>query len=500
MRRFWILAAGLAIALGGVASAHATFAGKNGLIAFETNRAGNADIAVMNADGSGRIDLTNNPAEDIQPRWSPDGTRIAFASNRSGDFEIYTMDASGGDLRRITFMPGSVENRPAWTSGGGLVFTSYNGGQPDLYSVNADGSGLTDLTPDVSYEAFPAPSPRGGKLVYTSDRANDGDYHLWLQEPGSSTPRQITFGSGSEDFEANWSPTGSNLVFVRFDPTFSSSDLYVVRANGTGLRRLTSTPGREEFEPSWSPDGSEIVFHACADDGSHCAVYVVSADGSGETDLSVPHVPFLDDFSSSSLNQFWSTQVVGSGPSVQQANGVLEMDLPASTTVDPGRGYAQPAVFSQCNLRGDFDMRADYTLLQWPEPDSVNADFTEGNFVGGAWQSANGIFVNRWGLASNFPPLPSTFIPNPPSSGTLRLTRTGSTLSASYFAAGGWVTVQTRDDLVADESDATLDVFDNAAAGSNGEVRVAFDNFEVTSGTFSCPTWWDDNAPDWQAR
>src|SRR5439155_8060753 len=111
-------------------------------------------------------------------------------------------------------------------------------------------------------------------------------------------PRAIT--TGGQDFEANWSPSGNDLVFVRFDSSFDSSDLYTVHSDGTALTRLTSTPGRTEFEPAWSPDGTEIVFHACSGlgtNGQHCANYVMNADGTGETEVTTPRIPYLDTFS-----------------------------------------------------------------------------------------------------------------------------------------------------------------------------------------------------------
>jgi TolB protein len=52
----------------------------------------------MNADGSGLTRLTNNPADDRMPDWSPDGTCIAFHSNRDGNEEIYIMNADGSGV------------------------------------------------------------------------------------------------------------------------------------------------------------------------------------------------------------------------------------------------------------------------------------------------------------------------------------------------------------------------------------------------------------------
>jgi hypothetical protein len=179
-------------------------------------------------------------------------------------------------------------------------------------------------------------------------------------------------------------------------------------------------------------------------------------------------------------------------------NGRLDITAPPETTNDPNAGFAQAATFSKCNIAGDFDMQVDYSLLDWPSPDSVNADFTEGNFVGGNWQSSNGIFVSRWGTSTNFPPLQNVFVAGPPANGALRLTRQGSTLTAWYLDGAMWMPLQSRT-IVADEVDATLDLFSNASPFAHASVRIAFDNFRITSGTMSCPTWWDDNAPDWQA-
>ena len=60
-------------------------------IAFTSNRDGNEEIYVMNADGSGVTRLTNNSANDGGADWSPDGTRVVFASDRDGNYEIYVM-------------------------------------------------------------------------------------------------------------------------------------------------------------------------------------------------------------------------------------------------------------------------------------------------------------------------------------------------------------------------------------------------------------------------
>src|SRR5687767_4151276 len=92
IRRFlrYVLRASLLLVLiAGAVTVNAAFPGANGKIAFSSFRDGNQEIYVMNPDGSGQTRLTDNPADDGAPAWSPDGTKIAFTSNRDGNYEIY---------------------------------------------------------------------------------------------------------------------------------------------------------------------------------------------------------------------------------------------------------------------------------------------------------------------------------------------------------------------------------------------------------------------------
>ena len=119
----------------------------SGRIAFAADRDGNAEVYVMNADGTGQTNLTSNPAMDSSPAWSPDGSKIAFASDRGGNADIYVMDADGTGQARLTDSP-VAEQALAWSPDGariafvaGPVFIGDVPTFPQICVVNADGTG-----------------------------------------------------------------------------------------------------------------------------------------------------------------------------------------------------------------------------------------------------------------------------------------------------------------------------------------------------------------------
>ena len=84
-------------------------------IAFTSNRDGDFEIYVMDADGSNTIQLTNNLfALDDRAAWSPDGTKIAFTSGREGEDDIYVMDADGSNPVNLTQNLAGSNRSPAW--------------------------------------------------------------------------------------------------------------------------------------------------------------------------------------------------------------------------------------------------------------------------------------------------------------------------------------------------------------------------------------------------
>jgi TolB protein len=237
----------LALALSVVpATGYAAFPGANGQVAFSTTRDGNYEIYVMNADGSGQTNLTNHPALDVYPAWSPDGVRLAFTSYRDGAANIYLMDANGANQTRLTDHP-AEDWYPVWSPDGTrIAFNSNRDGNVEVYLMNADGSGQVNLTNfPAAVDSLPAWSPDGGRLLFVSDR--DGNDEIYVMKADGSSPSRLT-NDPALDFYAVWSADGTQIIFVTTRD--GNYEIYRMNADGSGQSNLTNHPGFDST-PSW---------------------------------------------------------------------------------------------------------------------------------------------------------------------------------------------------------------------------------------------------------
>jgi TolB protein len=283
-------ALGLLVAIGAVVSgtASGTFAGDNGRIAFTMRtETDDFDVYTMNPDGTGVFRVTTDPGRDINPRWSPDGSRIAISSNRGGEFDIWVVNADGtGDPVQVSGFGSETvrDSFPSWTADGqSIVF--QRAFSAEVWSANADGSGGEAKLGDGF---VPGASARGQKVAFTST----ADLKLLVLNLGDGTTAQVTSGPANQlDAEPNWSARGNDLVFSR-DTTGVQSDLYVVHSDGTGLVRLTDTSSvaASEGSPVWSPDGTRIAFSLCDFTGGvqgNCSLATMARDGTDVTPIAI---------------------------------------------------------------------------------------------------------------------------------------------------------------------------------------------------------------------
>jgi len=186
-------------------NAAAVVPGGNGPIVFASDRDGNSQIFVINADGSNQTRLTTNPASDTEPAFSPDGTRIAFTSNRDGNSEIYVMNADGGNQTRLRLINTGYALDPAFSPDGTrIAFTSNNpDGTLGIYVMKTDGSNQTLLTTNLLQQSAykPAFSPDSTRMTFLSTPS--GSPEIFVMNADGSNQTQLTPNSAA-NFDPHW--------------------------------------------------------------------------------------------------------------------------------------------------------------------------------------------------------------------------------------------------------------------------------------------------------
>ena len=244
---------------------------KNGLalnlarIVFSSKRDGNWEIYVMDSDGENQRNLTNHPASDHSPSWSPDGQKIAFSSDRDrGNIRIYAMDSDGQNPTRIT--DGVWDTNPAWLPDGRKI--AYAGYPEELnfeiYVIDADGKNQTKLTDNFGGDSHPSWSPDGQRIAFLSQKDGDGD--IYVMDADGKNLEWLTDNLVTDQVPA-WSPDGSTIAFERLGEKIHNSEIHLMTSDGKYLKRLTKLPIHNDYHPDWfdprewavSPTGNQIT-------------------------------------------------------------------------------------------------------------------------------------------------------------------------------------------------------------------------------------------------
>lgn len=246
-------------------------------LAFSSNRDGNWEIYSMRGDGQSQFNLTNNPAWDEWPLWSPVGAQIVFSSNRDGDFEIYRMQANCKRQVNLT-NSSSFDGHPAWSSDGSqIAFRSDRDEDAEIYVMNSDGTNPVNLTRTPGYDDLPAWSPDGTQIAFVSKR--DGDTALYVMQANGAS--QARLASTSHTHQPTWSPDSSTIAHVLDHEMYLTtvSDATTIQLTKFGSHPTTSYMG----DPAWSPSGAKLAFHFVPYIYSPSAltdIYTIQADGS----------------------------------------------------------------------------------------------------------------------------------------------------------------------------------------------------------------------------
>ncbi len=267
----------------------ATPIGSGGQVAFVSDRDGNEEIYLMDANGSNQINITNNINRDMFPSWSQDGTKLAFLSDRDGDWDIYLMNSDGSNVLQITDTDSFEWERVSWSPDGSrIAFIGHYDGDYEIYTMNLDGSDRVQLTDNEVNEGELDWSPDGTKIVFTSENGEMLDIYT-INIDGTNLVN-LTQSADISEYSPVWSPDGSKIVFYSIFPD-KHSDIYIINADGSYTLQLTDEPGAD-WDSDWSPDGSQLVFQSARDGAWN--IYLTNLDGSNQNRLTTDEADDID--------------------------------------------------------------------------------------------------------------------------------------------------------------------------------------------------------------
>jgi Tol biopolymer transport system component len=261
----WGAPPGTGLRLLRVAGSFPAFAPDGKQIALVGGGFGHLDV--MGVDGSNRRTLFEGKSRGVfSVSWAHRGDRIAFSvggtfEGAKAQVEVMSIALDGSDRRNLTDDPAN-DAFPAFSPDGRqLVFRSGRGGAKNLYIMDADGTNPRRLTEGDWTDTMCDWSPTGEWITFASDRG--GDFEVWLIRPDGSGLRKLV-GGGGRNNHPHFAPDGRWIVFTSKRAGFSAEeislpdqpqpygDLFAVRIDGSGLVRLTHN-GFEEGTPAWGP-------------------------------------------------------------------------------------------------------------------------------------------------------------------------------------------------------------------------------------------------------
>ncbi len=337
------------------AAANGAFPGQNGRIAFDDS---NGSLWTMKADGSDGALLLASPPSRSTPAWSADGTRVAysvhtpFSAQTRGNDDLFVVNADGSGEMPVTSTPNpSRERQPSWSPDGTRIAYTLTTGATfpgNIATVPATGGPSMQLTSD-GLSMDPSWSPDGTRIafawyVFTQDGASLGQ-DIWVINPDGTNAANVTNDPTGNEFEPDWSPDGSRIVFTRTDfadgeccGTYADWHIDAIDADGTDRAVVVDTPDVPDVAPRWSPDGTKILYSQMSNNAPG-DMYVINADGTGEPS-----------FVGGSGRHSWQPIPITAYPRPKGATPTQVSMVPAyAQCTAPNRTHGPPLGFPSCS-------------------------------------------------------------------------------------------------------------------------------------------------------
>ena len=228
---------------------------RDGRIVYHSLESGNEDLWIMNADGTGRRQLTVDAGVNERPSMSGDGRYVVFASNRTGSFAIWRMELAGGGERALT--RGQDDASPVVTPDNRwVVYSSVASGTPTLWKVPLEGGEPVQLTTLTSMDPVVSPDSASVAFRLRDDPDTDGKLAVLRLSDGRIMTTFAPPPHGPEPHPRQW--TADGITFGR--GSADGSNIWIQPLDGGPPRQLMHFASERILRYEWSPERKSLLY------------------------------------------------------------------------------------------------------------------------------------------------------------------------------------------------------------------------------------------------
>ncbi|HEU0294826.1 MAG TPA: hypothetical protein VFR47_18940 [Anaerolineales bacterium] len=217
--------------------------------------------------------LTTGDWDDVAPAARPDGRQIAFASNRNGFWDLYRLDLTNGKLTQLTDTP-AYEGAPTWSPDGSfLAYEVYEDEDLDIFVGPSDhpAENAIQLTESSNADYSPAWSPGGRQIAFISN----GEVILAdLDKTGESRFTNLSGTDGAAESHPVWSPDGTRLAWASSAQIIGRSGIYVWDAR----RNVPAEWIGDGDYPAWNRSSDQILTTVPAPNETYLTIYSLAGE------------------------------------------------------------------------------------------------------------------------------------------------------------------------------------------------------------------------------
>ena len=248
-----------------------------GRIIFTCTRGDFNQLCMINADGTGYLQLTDVEAHNYYPVYSPLGGSVVYASNQNGGvFDLFLFVFEGSRLFQLTEQIGNVVSPSFSPDGSKILFANQASvGPTSLWTIENTGENANLLYAGPNTIVAADWSPVGNTIAFAMAVDQPDAYEIFLMGEDGSNVRQLTRGLAGIGGSLDWSPDGKYLLIYAGPP--GNKNIFRIDVAAETATQLTN--GGNNAACSYSPDGQWIAFNSLRNN-DQADIFIMRADGS----------------------------------------------------------------------------------------------------------------------------------------------------------------------------------------------------------------------------